>query len=69
MIGEEFIHPKSPNPNRHVVKAVMGGGNFRENRNSASEGGSLRAREGKIVSHQEYLHLREKGLCFRCGES
>lgn len=25
-------------------------------------------REGKIISHQEYTHRRDKGLCFRYGE-
>lgn len=25
-------------------------------------------REGRIVSHQEYVRRREKGLCFKCGE-
>ncbi|XP_073035559.1 uncharacterized protein [Primulina eburnea] len=25
-------------------------------------------RDGRVVSHQEFLHRREKGLCFRCGE-
>ncbi|XP_075497715.1 uncharacterized protein LOC142534958 [Primulina tabacum] len=25
-------------------------------------------RDGRVVSHQEFLHRREKGLCFKCGE-
>lgn len=25
-------------------------------------------RVGKILSHQEFLHIREKGLCFKCRE-
>lgn len=24
--------------------------------------------QGRIVSHQEYLRRRDKGLCFKCGE-
>ncbi|XP_075511724.1 uncharacterized protein LOC142547355 [Primulina tabacum] len=36
-------------------------------------GGTMRipdqkSRDGRVVSHQEFLNRREKGLCFKCGE-
>ncbi|XP_073035244.1 uncharacterized protein [Primulina eburnea] len=53
------------------------GGGFRASSGGSGGGdrggGTMRMshqknRDGKMVTHQEFLHRREKGLCFKCGE-
>ncbi|KZV19421.1 hypothetical protein F511_08762 [Dorcoceras hygrometricum] len=57
----------SSNTNSKTIQST-----FRQiNTNSTptvGRGNNGRFREGRILSHQEYLNRREKGLCYRCGE-
>ncbi|XP_075515463.1 uncharacterized protein LOC142550108 [Primulina tabacum] len=62
--GEEYPHRP------HAPTNYGGGSRFYPGGNS---GGTTRIQspkncDGRIVSHQEFLHRREKGLCFKCGE-
>ncbi|XP_073121973.1 uncharacterized protein [Henckelia pumila] len=56
---------------RPLVPTAYSGGsrsNLGGNNGGISKTPIQRNREGRIVSHEEYLHRREKGLCFKCGE-
>ncbi|XP_073121107.1 uncharacterized protein [Henckelia pumila] len=55
-------------PNLSSGSKLSSVGSVGNDRGVISTGGSQVGREGRIVSHQEYLRRKEKGLCFKCGE-
>lgn len=64
----EFSHSRQTTPIFHSgsrIYSVVGGGN---DRNNGARVLTPRDRDDRVISQQEFLHRRENGSCFKCGE-